>query len=236
MVWKAESWLIREVALKDNWNRGKKRNQSWRLIDRELWFSHCYTYPHWVSSGVYAQTVVRAKKKALISSFVSELSKLFRCELFNFYAAQFVNNETSIDRNIEWSHGTKSLIMQLAWFNLVFIDTTLLHGCIGSKISYQTAAFSLLCHLSCWSKITQVTASFYESDDSLQNFFAVRNDEPFRQEKSIVAVVSIAAHLESVGDRDVVLTICVVNAYAGCSIWKKGFFVNSNQNRDKKLT
>lgn len=57
-----------------------------------------------------------------------------------------------------------------------------------------------------------------ESDDSLQDFFGIRENETFRQEESVISVVAIAAHLESVADWNVVFTQSVVDADSRCSI------------------
>lgn len=79
------------------------------------------------------------------------------------------------------------------------------------------------CLSSCSLQISKITASVHESDDSLQNFFGIWKDETFWQEESIVAIVSVTAHLEGVADRDFVFTQSVVNANARCSILNNFF-------------
>lgn len=49
------------------------------------------------------------------------------------------------------------------------------------------------------------------------HLYTIRNDELGRQDEAVVAIKSISSHLISVGDANVVITECVIDAGArGC--------------------
>lgn len=61
-------------------------------------------------------------------------------------------------------------------------------------------------------QVTVLAALADEGPEGFNHFNAIGDDEPRWQNKSVVSIGSISAHLVSVTNWDVVLSDCVVNA------------------------